>query len=741
MKKWLPVLLLIFSFFFESAATHIVGGGFSYQRLTGNNYRFQLTLYFDLINGNQGARDPDAECHIFSKTGNFYISSYNFGLVSSGNELPFTSTGCASAGFVKTEILIYESIIELSPSQFSDPGGYYIVWERCCRNGGITNLSQPGDNGQTFYMEFPAVRRNNQPYLNSSPVFRTIVSDYPCINYPFQLSFGADDADGDSLAYSLVDPLRGNSSRNDPRPANPVPAPYSIVSWSPGYSAGLAIPGNPALGINPRTGILNLNASQQGLFVFSVLCQEFRSGRKIGEVRREMQLFVKECQPNNPPVIAASNPLSGSALQNNDTLVLEGKTGNSCYSVKLTDEQMNQDVRFRAFPFSANTPATITRDTLVRIISSGDSVNVRICLPPCASTEGLNPWRILLTATDQACGNPQADSLILFVKIKKPETLPPAFIAKDFPEDTIRINQTEPFQMGFEGQQTENANLNISSTLKDRLGQNVPVQANGIVLPQSSGQGKTEAIFSWPEICFLPENQPLKLTSILRSTVCNETKTDTIVRWMFIQPKSLRVNILSSANPDAGPEDIIPLSIPEPGLGLAFELTGSVSEDRPVRLYATGPLLNLEGFQFPGGADFKQVSSPFRFTTNCNTPAGFYRVTFLSESRFCGKNFRDSVSYVIDFREDSDSVGTIPNLLTLNGDSKNDFLSMEKIFPEDNCKLKFKFIRIVNRWGKEVFYSEDIGFRWDAANLEPGTYYLFLDLENKKFKSWIFLLK
>jgi hypothetical protein len=66
---------------------------------------------------------------------------------------------------------------------------------------------------------------------------------------------------------------------------------------------------------------------------------------------------------------------------------------------------------------------------------------------------------------------------------------------------------------------------------------------------------------------------------------------------------------------------------------------------------------------------------------------------------------------------------------------------MEKIFPEDNCKLRFKFIRIVNRWGKEIFYSEDIGFRWDAANLEAGTYYLLLDLENKKFKSWIFLLK
>jgi hypothetical protein len=740
MKKLFFFLLFGF-LWLEIQATHIVGGGFSYRRISGTDYRFTLTLYFDLINGNQAARDPDATCHIFSKSTNSFMGSYFFNLVSSGIEVPFSNPNCATAGLVRTEIMVYEATINLAATVFTDTSGYYIVWERCCRNGGISNIISPGETGQTFYMEFPPVRRNNLNYINNSPVFTQITSDYPCINNPFQLSFQATDPDGDSLAYSLTTPLRGNSNRNDPRPLDPIPGPYTLVSWAPGFSTQVSIPGNPALQVDKKTGLLNLNASQQGLFVFSVLCSEFRGKKKIGEVRREMQLLVKACQPNDPPVIIATNPLSGLLLQDNDTLSLEGKPQSFCQLLKLTDKQLNQGVRFQAFPYSASTPSDISKDTIVRILTVGDSVKVRVCIPACAQTDPFQLWRVLLTATDQACGNPESDSLILYLKIKKPEIFAPVLNVSGYLADTIRIVQTEKFEMGFDGIQSQNANLVISSTLTDALGQTIPVQTNRITLPSGAGRGRASGPFSWPEICFLPENQPLKLICILRSTLCSETKTDTIIRWIFISPKDLDVNIFSSLNSEFNPGQAIPLKISEVGKGLNFDLTGTASENRDVRLFANGSLTQIPTFQFPGGEGSGQVVSPFRFSSDCQTPNGPFRVTFFSESRFCNRNIRDSISYLIDFKEDSEEIGPIPNLLTLNGDGKNDFFSMENILPNNNCKVQFKFIRVVNRWGKEVFYSEDIGFRWDASNLEPGNYFLLMEFNQKSYKDWIYLLK
>lgn len=60
----------------------------------------------------------------------------------------------------------------------------------------------------------------------------------------------------------------------------------------------------------------------------------------------------------------------------------------------------------------------------------------------------------------------------------------------------------------------------------------------------------------------------------------------------------------------------------------------------------------------------------------------------------------------------------IPNVITPNGDGKNDVLKIEgiELHPENN-------LSIFNRWGNEVYRSKGYKNDWDGRGLSEGTYY------------------
>ena len=58
--------------------------------------------------------------------------------------------------------------------------------------------------------------------------------------------------------------------------------------------------------------------------MFSVKCEEFRDGTKIGEVVRDFQLFVIDCpDPGNPPEIQVRAPGSQIFAAELDTIILK----------------------------------------------------------------------------------------------------------------------------------------------------------------------------------------------------------------------------------------------------------------------------------------------------------------------------------------------------------------------------------------------------------------------------------
>ena len=81
----------------------------------------------------------------------------------------------------------------------------------------------------------------------------------------------------------------------------------------------------------------------------------------------------------------------------------------------------------------------------------------------------------------------------------------------------------------------------------------------------------------------------------------------------------------------------------------------------------------------------------------------------------------------------------IPNIFTPNGDGKNDTFIIQNISSFPGSQLL-----IFNRWGNEVYRSDNYVNDWDGSKLTEGTYYYIFnrkesDGSHTTFKGWVFL--
>ncbi len=312
--------MLLLSFVAE--ATHIVGGEIYYDNLGNNNYKIQMKVYRDCLNGVPPFDNP-AFITIFDASANV-VTTLQVAINYSITVPPSNNSPCAptASGNACVEEAYYEAIVNLPPLI----GGYYIAYQRCCRNGTILNLVNPGDVGTTYWEHIPGPEVVS---VNSSPRFTYRPPIYVCANLPIFFNHVATDPDGDSLVYSLCTPYNGldaccpligtapqgpTSQCPSPPPSCPTantPPPYIGVPFSAPYSASYPMASNPAININPQTGFLNGNPTIQGQWVVGVCVEEYRNGILIGTHHRDFQFNVIPC----PFVVAAD--IVGQTTTNN----------------------------------------------------------------------------------------------------------------------------------------------------------------------------------------------------------------------------------------------------------------------------------------------------------------------------------------------------------------------------------------------------------------------------------------
>jgi gliding motility-associated-like protein len=157
---------------------------------------------------------------------------------------------------------------------------------------------------------------------NDSPTFTNRPVPFVCVGQPFCFNNGSNDADGDSLSYTLITPMHS--------------ATVNVTYLSP-YSAAQPLNSSPAATFNPLTGDMCVTPTTLQVTVFAVLVKEWRNGILVGSVMRDIQVRTINCTNNNPYLNGINN--SGSY------------TASACAGVPMT---------FNIPTFDADVPQNVT---------------------------------------------------------------------------------------------------------------------------------------------------------------------------------------------------------------------------------------------------------------------------------------------------------------------------------------------------------------------------------------------
>lgn len=277
-----------------SYASHMIGGDITYRCLENNRFEITLTLFQDCLSGQPTAIAQDDPAFYSIYTGGPNPTPYESGSVPSSSTTivdPNFSNECIN-NYPQTCLRkqVFTFVTMLAPSST----GYYIVYQRCCRNATINNLINPGNIGVTYSAEIPPFVNGVCP--NNSAKFGSLPPQIICVNNPFSYDFSATDPDNDSLSYELCSAYIGGSTQN-PLPAGMqiTPPPFTPVSYMPPYNATVPVSGVPPIQINPVTGLMTGTPNISGRFVVTVCVHEWREGQIINTLSRDVQFVITNC--------------------------------------------------------------------------------------------------------------------------------------------------------------------------------------------------------------------------------------------------------------------------------------------------------------------------------------------------------------------------------------------------------------------------------------------------------------
>jgi gliding motility-associated-like protein len=306
MKLKKIIILVLFALIAQkNFATHIVGGEIYYDYLGANNYKITLKVYRDCYTG-VAPYDNPATIFIFNSSGAF-IDSVEMPFPGSVQLPVAISNPCFTP---PTNICVEEAIYETTINLPNSPGGYDIVYQRCCRNNTILNLISPGSVGSTYMAHIPD---NTVAPGNSSPRYNNFPPIFLCSGVPLLFDHSATDPDGDSLYYELCDPFTGldascpmlgsGAAAGCPTIASPPPYPY--VPFLAPYNASYPMSSSPAIAVDPNTGFMTGTPNMIGQWVVGVCVSEYRGGVLIDINKRDFQFNVVNC----PGLPVAAIPL------------------------------------------------------------------------------------------------------------------------------------------------------------------------------------------------------------------------------------------------------------------------------------------------------------------------------------------------------------------------------------------------------------------------------------------------
>ena len=549
MSRTIFFLFLNFLFFGNYFATHLVGGNLAYEFVgvqPNGDFRYILKLnyYFD-CGSNSNWQPPgiptnmsvavyahDDPADIFpTNAGNYpKYGSTDVDMVYSSTvqeyfEInPNNPSGCNVGTNTCVYTVLYTGQIDLAPNNPSTGqpviGGYFLIHEACCRNGGgngIDNIQNPGSAGMAFYAYIP-------PYgfENNSPIFTDNPVPFICAGDTTTFLNTAIDPDGDELLFSFTAPLDGNhsggfgGSNNVNTPgagAGPggsltwypdtYPWPIEEVTYAGGYSYQQPFGPTGYYYISASNGLTKYKSNNQGKFVVGLMIKEYRNGVLIGISTREVQLNVIACLPNIAPNI---NPSAGST----NTIFSVEEGGNLSFNFGFFDpdtpaDSLNLTVSGQIFDSTFTSPEaqvggyydTLYSDPINGIDTVGSTFTWNT---DCGQAKAL-PYFFSASVSDRGCP-PKTTSIVYEVTVNK--TNPP-----------VNIYGSLTDCQNAEAVYTTDDNPNISGYTWD-------VSANGIITQNYGDSAKilwiapgTGSVFLKAVNQFGCESDPIQITTTI----------------------------------------------------------------------------------------------------------------------------------------------------------------------------------------------------------------------------------
>lgn len=276
----------------KSYGSHAVAADITYQYVGPNQYLLTLRFYRDC----SGITAPTTVQLGYSSScfpGGFITLNP---IPGTGQEippspcLPAITTSCNGGSGYGVQEYIFQGLVTL-PGPCAD---WRFDYALCCRNDDITTVIDPD-----FYSLYVSSTLDNFNFpTNSSPVFANIPVTQFCVGNQFFYNQGATDIDGDSLNFFL----------DIAEDALGVSLPYA-----PGYSALTPLASSTPITIDPFTGTISFTPSMVQVGVIAIVCEEYRNGIKIGQIKRDIQMnVVSGCIGTAPifadPVDPSGNP-------------------------------------------------------------------------------------------------------------------------------------------------------------------------------------------------------------------------------------------------------------------------------------------------------------------------------------------------------------------------------------------------------------------------------------------------
>jgi gliding motility-associated-like protein len=310
MRNTLLLLACFFLYILPCFGRHIIGGDVIYKCVSQDTIkkstRFEVTftMYRD-SKGNGAALDDIGYFGLYkvSSFGYQYVNTLSVP-ISDISEVPFTGACVIIPPNVGVQKGVYIFYVDLDWGEDT----YVISYQRCCRNNTINNLINPGNTGAAYTVEiYPEAIKT----CDNSPAFFNFPPIVICNGFDLRFDHAAFDKEGDQVTYEFCTPIAAGGSGQGgggggnpftgcfgprPNPALCLP-PFEDVNFiQPTYNFQNPIVGDPALSIDPVTGLLTGTPTLNGQYVVGICATAYRNGKVISVVRRDFQFNVATCQ-------------------------------------------------------------------------------------------------------------------------------------------------------------------------------------------------------------------------------------------------------------------------------------------------------------------------------------------------------------------------------------------------------------------------------------------------------------